>query len=1196
VRTQRASQVRIEGERDEVVEEGLSMVFPTSVSMRNALPVLVLVLLAGLASLMAGPTAGASAAPATPAVAWQMTDVATPTVLPDVVGKQLRYDAVAENVGGASSEGPFTIRIPMPAGLAVTNLRTEPEASECKEEAGEEVCTFTEPVVPSGFVVMELQFGVSGAVAGVESTASVSGGGAPAPASDRAHVRLGAEHERAPAGIAKYRFDPTGPAGEPVTQAGAHPHFLTTTLLLNNMYLEGGSEPSKPIEATRDLAFYLPLGMLGDPAVTQSCPASIVETKFEQTGCPSSSRVGTILPMILGVVFANSQDPTHERGIYSVQPEKGYAAEFAFASNHLTFFVYASVVRHDGAYMLRVATPGVPQIAYLIGLVATFYGDIQDHFLSGETVTTFDRGAFLSNPMDCQESAQARQASVVLNTWQHPHRLAESEATPGLSSSIPAFASIDGCDLLAFSAGLSVKPETTQADEPSGYEVGLHVPQAPNDPSGLATPPVKNVSVTLPEGTSISPSSANGLQACQATGPEGIDIEGGESEEIAADGLERPAKGHCPVASQIATVSASTPLLHEALAGHLFLAAPRCGGAGQPECTEEDAANGNLFRLYLELEGPESGVVVKLEGHASVNPATGRITADFDEGPQFPFSNLTATLKHGARAPLANSQTCGVASSNAEITPWSSPATPAATPQDSFTVDWSGSGGACPASAPFAPTFLAGTTSPTAATTSPFALALKREDREQNVASLSSTLPEGLLADVAKVAKCPEPQASQASLTACPANSQIGTTSVAVGSGSDPYSVTGKVFFTGPYGGAPFGLSVVVPAAAGPFNLGNVLVRVALFVDPHTAQATAVSGPFPQKLDGVPLRIRTVEVTLDDREFVLNPTSCAPKSITAQVSSTSGATASVSSPFAAAGCNNLAFMPVLSGSTEAKATKANGTGVKIKIAYPPGAEANIARVELAFPKQLPVRLQTLQQACRASTFEANPAACPAGSAVGTAIVHTPILAQPLTGPAYLVSYGSAKFPDVVFVLQGEGVTLDVDGQSFVSHSGVLKVTFASVPDAPFSTFETSLPRGRYSQFTSTKSTAKAEASQCGENLLAPVTMVAQNGAQLTENAKLQVAGCGPSVSIVKARASSRGLALTVRTSAKGRLSVSGPGLQSVVRRNVAAGTHKLTIALTAAGRAAARAHRKAQLTVGLVVGKQKGSTRRKVVL
>ncbi len=894
--------------------------------------------------------------------------------------------------------------------------------------------------------------------------------------------------------------------------------------------------------------------------------------------------------MILSHVFADTPDPTHAHGVYNVAPEKGYAAEFAFTSNNITFFLYANVVRRNSKYVVRLAMPGVPPVSALIGFVATFYGDIQEHYTSGFEEFTYDRGSFLTDPADCQEDLTARSASVALDTWEHP------DANLPIGTATPAFSTLQGCNLLSISTGLQVKPETTQAEAPSGYETELEVPQAPNSSSGLGTPPVKDVSVTLPLGTTISPSSANGLQACPEAGPGGINIEGPESDEVAADGLTRPAAGHCPLASQIATIKASTPLLHEELTGHLFLATPGCGGAGQSACTMVDAENGDLVGLYLELEAPHADVIVKLKGNAAIRQGSGQITVKFDENPQFPLEKLVVSTKQGAHAPLANGPVCGAATSKALVTPWSAPATEPATAESRFDVDWNGSGGGCPASASFAPAFAAGTTVPVAAGTSPFALDLNREDREQNISTLSTTLPEGLLANLTKVARCPEPQASEASLTACPSSSQLGTTTVAVGPGSDPYYVTGKVFFTYAYGGAPFGLSVVVPAVAGPFNLGNVLVRAKLYVDPHTSQVTAVSDPLPQERDGVPLHLRVLNINLSNREFVLNPTNCTKTSISGTVTSTTGASASLSSPFAVAGCKNLPFKPKVSLSTEANATKEDGTGVTTKIAYPTGGQANVAKVVIGFPKQIPVRLETLQKACLAVVFDANPASCPSASDIGTATAHTPILAQPLSGPVYLVSNGSAKFPDVEFVLQGEGITLDIDGQSFVSKDGALKVTFASVPDAPFSTFEAVLPRGRYSQFTSIKSVGKARGSQCGESLFAPVQLTGQNGAQVTENAQLQVVGCRPAVSVVKARVVGHRLAVTLEATVKGRLTVRGPGLVTVVEPKFAAGTHKLTMSFTAAGRAAAHAHRAIGLNVVLIAGKQKTTNHKKVVL
>jgi len=898
--------------------------------------------------------------------------------------------------------------------------------------------------------------------------------------------------------------------------------------------------------------------------------------------------------MILNNVFADTTDPTHEFGIYSIKPEVGFAAEFAFAELGYRFLIYANVVRRERKYMLRLEIPGLPPIAAFTGFVATFFGDIREHYTMTGEQFSYDHGAFLTNPSNCNETGVESDAVVATNTWEDPN------SDLSLTSAAMPFPNLTGCDLLFFSPGIAVEPESTSAGEPSGYQVKLDVPQAADDFTGTGTPPTKEVRITFPLGTTVSPPSANGLAVCRETGPEGINIEGPESEVEGPDGLGQPVPGHCPLASEIGTVTATTPLLNEELKGHVFLAQPECGEEEQPACTPEYAEDGRLFRLDVELEAPERGVIIKLAGEATVSAGTGQITAIFKEAPEFPLGKLIVELKTGPRAPMDNPMSCGPATTEAQIMPWSFPVTPLVITANSFEVGWTAPGQPCPTTRPFAPSVVAKALSPEAGSTSPFDFQLNRQDREQSVLSLKSTLPAGLLANVSKVAECPEPQASEASLSACPASSQVGTTTVSVGSGSEPYYVTGKVFFTGQHDGAPFGLSIVVPAVAGPFNLGDIIVRIALYVDPHTTQVTAVSGPLPQKLDGIPLRIRTIDVLLDAQEFVRNPTGCAQQSATAEVDSDEGAVAHPSSPFAPSGCSNLAFKPQLSASTEAQSTKSGGTGVTFKIAYPTNAgQANIAKARITFPAKLSVRETTLRQACPAATFEANAAACPAASAIGNATVHTPLLDQPLMGPAYLVSYGSAKFPDVVFELQGENVTLVLQGETFVSSSGIVQVTFPAVPDAPFSTFETQLPAGPHSEFTSTQTATRARASQCGEKLIAPVAMVGQNGTQLSQNVKLQVTGCAaaaPSISLVKVRRSAHALFVTVKTSAKGGVRIAGTGLRTFVKTGTGAGKHTFEVALTRAGRRLATARRRIRLTVGLVIGKRKVYAHKRTVL
>src|SRR5262249_22389921 len=459
------------------------------------------------------------------------------------------------------------------------------------------------------------------------------------------------------------------------------------------------------------------------------------------------------------------------------------------------------------------------------------------------------------------------------------------------------------------------------------------------------------------------------------------------------------------------------PLPGAALQGQLFVAQPECS-----PCTNQDAEDGKQLRLFLQAQDPTAGVIVKLHGTTSANTETGRLTTTFEEQPQQPFELLQLKLKGGPRAVLANPPSCGPATTSAELTPWSAPATPDATPTSTYNVDFDGAGGACPGTLPFSPFFNAGTTGPAASTAGAytnFSLTFGRRDREQNLTGLTATMPRGLVAKIAGIPRCPEAQANEGT---CGPESQIGTTTAGAGPGPHPLFLGGKVYLTGPYKGAPFGLSIVVPAVAGPFNLGNEVVRSAIYIDPNTAAVTVVSDPLKQIRDGVPFRLREVNVEVNRPEFELNPTNCSPQQVSATVSSAQGASAQVSSPFGVGGCGSLPFHPELTAEAGGNATKANGTSFVVRVKSSPG-QANIAKTALTLPIALPSRLTTILKACVDAVFAANPAGCPEGSNIGIGIAHSPLLAQPLVGPAYLVSHGGAAFPDVEFVLQGEGVLL-----------------------------------------------------------------------------------------------------------------------------------------------------------------------------
>jgi hypothetical protein len=359
-----------------------------------------------------------------------------------------------------------------------------------------------------------------------------------------------------------------------------------------------------------------------------------------------------------------------------------------------------------------------------------------------------------------------------------------------------------------------------------------------------------------------------------------------------------------------------------------------------------------------------------------------------------------------------------------------------------------------------------------------------------------------VLAVLKSAERCGEPQASQGT---CGPNSLIGHTTVGVGAGPDPFWVQGdQVFLTGPYEGAPFGLSIVVPAVAGPFNLGNIVVRAAISVDPHTAQIIVTSDPLPRIIDGIPLQLKTVNVSIDRPAFTFNPTDCEPLTVAGTLTSTQGASADVASHFHAANCAALPFKPAFAVSTQAKTSKQNGASLTAKGTFPTG-EANTHSVAVVLPKQLPARLTTIQQACTEAQFAQNPAGCPAGSNIGTATASTPILATPVTGPVYLVSHGGAAFPDVVAILQAEGVTVDLIGSIDIK-KGITSSDFATVPDAPIGNFTLTLPEGPHSGLAAVLP-AKAKGNMCGTSLSMPFTITGQNGAQVKQNVKIAVTGC-----------------------------------------------------------------------------------------
>jgi hypothetical protein len=1013
------------------------------------------------------------------------------------------YTVVVRNAGSRPTDGsPVTITDTLPVGVSASSVvgydlgpgfkevfftKQNPVALKCVIRLHAVTCT-DEQVVPAGD---SLNVGITvkvspGLAEGepVVNTAVAEGGGALAQISSLSTMVQAAT---IPFGIESMSFQPVGLEGSEDTRAGDHPYEFNTTFYLNTREKGKGFEAGvNSSEATKDVVVDLPAGIVGNPQVVQKCSQALAATAPVPGSpqCPASSQIGVAR---LDLRELGHEPLTSEKAVpvYNVVPDKGAAAEFEFYPGApVTLFVNVS---QDTNYATRVTVSGIPREAELTSSSFTFFGepatatDIYNHSVGASSL------AFLQNPVDC--STGPLQAKVSIDSWQKPGSYLP-DGSPDLSDpnwksyTTTVYPSITGCNMLQFEPSIMVTPSTTQADEPTGVNVNLRVPQSPDRFGALATPELKNATVTLPAGLTLSPSAADGLQACS-------------DGQIALDSI---GPGTCPSASVLGTIKVNVPLLETPLEGQVFLGEPECD-----PCTSSDAADGKMVRLYIEAAG--SGVRLKKEGRVYLNPSTGQLTSTFEDNPEDPFENLELNFKSGLRAGLATPQTCGLATTTTDLVPWSSPITPDANPTSSFAVSSNGNGGTCPANPPLTPSFSAGTSNPNAGQFSPFTLTFGREDREQDLSGIQVHMPAGLLGVLAGIPLCGEPEAS---LGTCGSASRIGSMTVAAGPGSHPFYEKGEIYLTGPYEGAPFGLSIVVPTVAGPFNLGNVVVRARINIDSLTAALTVTSDPFPQVIDGIPLRLRTANVTIERPGFIFNPTNCAQLHVAATIAGAQGAQAQVSAPFAVAGCAGLHFGPTFKVSTSGKTSRRDGANLDARLTFPAGAQSNIAKVKVELPKQLPSELKTLQKACLAGTFEANPAACPDASVIGVVKASTPVLPVPLTGPVYFVSHAGEEFPDLIAVLQGYGVRVNLIGKTFISKAGITSSTFENVPDVPVSSFELYLPEGPYSALA-------ANGNLCTQKLLMPTLFTAQDGAQLKQKTPITVTGC-PKAKKTKAKA------------------------------------------------------------------------------
>jgi hypothetical protein len=861
--------------------------------------------------------------------------------------------------------------------------------------------------------------------------------------------------------------------GSADTQAGSHPFESTTTFAFST------DASGFPSENMKDISVQLPAGFIGDPNATPKCSVE----QLDANSCPAASQIGQ-LTLSATVNLFNGPQP-----VFNMVPPAGVAAQFGTNLLLLDAFINVSV-RTGGDYGLSAGLNDTSTLLPLFGSSLTLWGVPGDsshdtqRVCPGQSVGTpcpVQGGTdkpFLTMPTQCGPM----QFNLVAASWQ-------GDTT---ASSFPG-GDVNGCGVLSFDPSINVGVGTPSADSPTAVSVDVHVPQAPDNPVSLATPSLKSAVVTLPQGIALSPAAADGLQACSE----------------AQFGPDTSAEPTCPNASKIGTAEIDSPISADPLTGGIFLA--------------QQNANpfGSTFAIYVATEA--DGTLIKLAAKIDANPATGQLTTTFDGmpafggnpafvgNPQLPFSDFKLNFFGGPRAALMTGETCGTFSGSTDIQPWSAPDSGAdSTPVPTVTIGAPCGGG-------FSPTFAAGSANAQAGAFSPFALSFTRSDSDQDLSGLTVTLPPGVSAKLANVPLCSDADiaaaqgktgAAELASPSCPASTQVGTVETGAGPGSDPFFLSGKVYLTGPFDGAPYGLVVIVPAVAGPLDLGNVVIRQALNVDPTDAHVTVTSQPFPTILDGVPLRLRRVDVDLNRSDFTVNPTSCNAMSINATLTSTGGATANDSSHFQVGGCLGLAFSPKLKLSLSGKGQNKSGKHPTLTANLTqPSGQANIHLAKVTLPLALALDPSNSKHVCAFATAQAvhgGAVGCPTSTIVGTATAKTPLLSQPLSGKVYLVQGTRTNaqgqqiktLPSLLIPLRGQ-FALDLRAQTSVSN-GKLVTTFPTVPDVPVSSFKLTLTGGKKGLLVITG----RGRSICGRTQTSSATLDAQSGKQVNSSIKM----------------------------------------------------------------------------------------------
>ncbi len=1084
---------------------------------------------ASLAVLAIGGLGSASADAATGH--WRLTTVAAPTHLaPGHEGEIVGYADNLSSTDVVPGANPIKFTDTVPAGLEVLSARGSAghghtrasKTMTCAVAAQVVSCETTNTIAAYNGLEVAIVVKVAAGEGTLTNTLSIEGGGTEPPAAAKAEQAVTVSSVPTSFGAEHYELAPEGEEGTADLQAGAHPYQLTTTLDLNqgwealpNATAPEANAPEAGEALMRDLHFVLPPGLVGDVNAVPQCSAEDFSTigKGDVNSCPGETA--------LGVARITLNEPNVFHGVltetvpvFNLVPAPGEPARFGIEVDKVPIQLGTSV-RTGSDYAVEVNVVNATQTAAVLQTVVTFWGvpgDASHNSTRGwecvdDEAYAADVGkrcpheaqpnpaAFLDMPTQCSETPRTE---VTGDSW-NGRPLAADYEFPG---------PLGNCQLLGFSPTLGVTPGTEEASTPTGLAVTVGLPQESTlSPTGLAESDLKQTTILLPEGMQSNPGAANGLAAC------GADVFGllpgfPEPAQLENDHFSASADS-CPEPSRIGTVRIKTPLLPRELNGSVYLAA------------QDTTLIEQRLVLYLTAFDPASGVRVKLAGEVHLDPSTGRLSSTFSNSPPVPFETLEVNFFGGPNATQTTPPLCGTYTSTSVFTPWSGEAD--ASPPASFPITRGAGGGPCETSFPqtFAPSIEAGPSNPQAGAFTNFSLTLHHSDADQPLSSLSVHLPEGAAAMLSTITPCPEPPVGQE--WSCGPSSEIGQATTSSGLGGSPFTLSGKVYITTGYDGAPFGLLVSTPAVAGPFNLGIVNVRSRIDVNRTTAAVTITTDPgrhgdaLPTMLRGVPVDMKVLHVEVNRPNFEFNPTNCAGSLVvSAALGGSQGGSFGPSWPYATTNCARLPFAPKLTATTKGAASRSNGAELKVTIESAGLGQADIRKVFLTLPLALPSRLPTIQKACPEKTFAANPASCDEGSLIGEATIHTPVLKNPLKGNAYLVSHGGAAFPDVEFVLKGE-VELVLDGKTDIKGpkgepcaqsktSCVTYSRFESAPDAPFTKFETILPMGPHSALGAYVNNGN-NYNLCGQKLMMPTEITAQDGAVLRQETKIGVENC-----------------------------------------------------------------------------------------